>query len=700
MLLRGGTLHGTRPSPSFDAMALQLRKRQQDAIHRMLNLNVTRIVPIGEREAEETEVYKILVMDRHCFDVITPLVRVNELRRHGVTLHLRLDNERQPIHDVPAVYFVRPTAHNVARISADFAAGLYEAYHLNFSSSLPRPMLEDLAAGSVKANAAGKVAKVFDQYVDFVSLAEDIFSLAQKDAYVALNDPTAKDADVETAVAEVVKGLLSVCATLGRVPIIRCPRGGAAEMVAQQLTKQLRDHVDARGSMFSDDGYAGAGSLSLGSREERPILCIFERNFDLAAALQHAWTYAPLVHDVLDMRLNRVDITQGSSALDAAAGKKSYDLEDNDPFWRANADSQFPKVAEEVEAQLAAYKKAIAEVNAQTSLGDPSSDADMATNTQKLVSAVASLPELQERKKFIDKHTNIATALLGHIKNRGLDEYFALEEDLLAGKGDKTAVMGLLQATGRGTPEDKLRLAIIYAMTHSSGDDAMSPADAEALEGALRASGADAAALGFVQRMAKLNQSLAATTTNETGRGRDARATTAAHPGAGSESNLLDYAERLYGQSLSAVAKGVKSLLASDRQLAVARATEALMSNEPDSRECAEYAWYDAKAKATTDGNPPVGAVGEGAPAHDHAIAFVMGGGNYLEAESVRAIAKGDDAGGGGRAGDGGGLGDARAAARLGGATRRRSVAYGATEMLTGAEFVAQLGALGRKTGH
>ncbi|ACO61084.1 predicted protein [Micromonas commoda] len=637
-------------------MALQLRKRQQDAIHRMLNLNVTRIVPIGEREAEETEVYKILVMDRHCFDVITPLVRVNELRRHGVTLHLRLDNERQPIHDVPAVYFVRPTAHNVARISADFAAGLYEAYHLNFSSSLPRPMLEDLAAGSVKANAAGKVAKVFDQYVDFVSLAEDIFSLAQKDAYVALNDPTAKDADVETAVAEVVKGLLSVCATLGRVPIIRCPRGGAAEMVAQQLTKQLRDHVDARGSMFSDDGYAGAGSLSLGSREERPILCIFERNFDLAAALQHAWTYAPLVHDVLDMRLNRVDITQGSSALDAAAGKKSYDLEDNDPFWRANADSQFPKVAEEVEAQLAAYKKAIAEVNAQTSLGDPSSDADMATNTQKLVSAVASLPELQERKKFIDKHTNIATALLGHIKNRGLDEYFALEEDLLAGKGDKTAVMGLLQATGRGTPEDKLRLAIIYAMTHSSGDDAMSPADAEALEGALRASGADAAALGFVQRMAKLNH------------------------------NLLDYAERLYGQSLSAVAKGVKSLLASDRQLAVARATEALMSNEPDSRECAEYAWYDAKAKATSDGNPPVGAVGEGAPAHDHAIAFVMGGGNYLEAESVRAIAKGDDgAGGGGRAGDGGG---------------RRSVAYGATEMLTGAEFVAQLGALGRKTGH
>ena len=690
-------------------MALQLRKRQQDAIHRMLNLNVSRVVPLGEREAEETEVYKILVMDRHCFDVITPLVRVNELRRHGVTLHLLLDNERQPIHDVPAVYFVAPSAHNVARITADFAAGLYEAYHLNFSSSLPRPMLEELAAGSVKANAAGKVAKVFDQYADFVSLSEDIFSLAQRDAYVALNDPTAKDADVENAVSDVVKGLLSVCATLGRVPIIRCPRGGAAEMVAQQLEKALRDHVAARGSMFSDaHGFGGPSS--------RPILVIFERNFDLAAALQHAWTYAPLVHDVLGMRLNRVDITQGSSALDAAAGKKSYDLEvsfeflfifireirltssmfctlqDNDPFWTANDDAQFPKVAEEVENELAAYKKAIAEVNAQTSLGED--DGDMASNTQKLVSAVASLPELQERKKFIDKHTNIATALLGHIKNRGLDEYYALEEDLLAGKGDKVAVTALLQATGRGTPEDKLRLAIIYAMTHQ-GDDAMSPADAEALEGALRASGADAAALGFVQRMAKLNRSLA-NSAPQMGQKAGGNA------GGDSESNLLDYAERLYGQSLSAVAKGVKSLLSSDRQLAIARATEALMRNEADSYECEEFGWYDAKSPQSTNGAVPHGVVGNGST-NEHAMVFVMGGGNYLEAESVRAIAtkgaEGDDVMGAGagsslrdRPGAGGSL--------VGAVGKKRSVVYGATEMLTGAEFVGQLGALGRKTGH
>lgn len=39
-------------------------------------------------------------------DILAPLLHVNELRKHGVTLHLLLDSERQPIPDVPAVYFV------------------------------------------------------------------------------------------------------------------------------------------------------------------------------------------------------------------------------------------------------------------------------------------------------------------------------------------------------------------------------------------------------------------------------------------------------------------------------------------------------------------------------------------------------------------------------------------------------------------
>lgn len=84
-------------------------------------------------------------------------------------------------------------------------------------------------------------------------------------------------------------GLFSVLVTLGIVPIIRCPKGGAAEHVAAALESRLRDHLKARSNLFSEGTSALAATLS------RPLLVIFDRNFDLSVMLQHCWSYKPLV---------------------------------------------------------------------------------------------------------------------------------------------------------------------------------------------------------------------------------------------------------------------------------------------------------------------------------------------------------------------------------------------------------------------
>ena len=101
-------------------MSFSIRQKQHDAVVQMLNLNTGRLGASSLDENAPNEVYKVLVMDRHCFEIIPPLVKVHELRRHGVTLHLLLENDRQPIPDVPAVYFVAPTEDNVTRRSPSF----------------------------------------------------------------------------------------------------------------------------------------------------------------------------------------------------------------------------------------------------------------------------------------------------------------------------------------------------------------------------------------------------------------------------------------------------------------------------------------------------------------------------------------------------------------------------------------------------
>ena len=64
------------------------------------------------------EAFKVLVLDKQTKDIIAPLLKVSDLRKYGVTLHLMITTERQSIPDVPAIYFVDATEDNIRLIVA------------------------------------------------------------------------------------------------------------------------------------------------------------------------------------------------------------------------------------------------------------------------------------------------------------------------------------------------------------------------------------------------------------------------------------------------------------------------------------------------------------------------------------------------------------------------------------------------------
>ncbi|KAK9287541.1 hypothetical protein L1049_015962 [Liquidambar formosana] len=609
-------------------MALNLRQKQTECIIRMLNLNQ----PVNSTGTANDEVYKILIYDKFCQNILSPLIHVKDLRKHGVTLYFLIDKDRKSVHDVPAVYFVQPNPSNVHRIVADASRSLYDTFHLNFSSSIPRPLLEDLASGTLNSDSIHRISKVHDQYLEFVTLEENLFSLAQKSSYVQLNDPSAGDREIEEIIERIVSGLFCVVATLAVVPIIRCPRGGPAEMVASALDQRLRDHLLSKNNLFTEGG-------NFVTSFQRPILCIFDRNFELSVGIQHDFRYRPLVHDVLGLKLNRLSV-QGEKG-----GMRSYEMDSSDPFWVANGSLEFPEVAVEIETQLNKYKKDVDEVNRRTGGNDGAEfdGQDLIGNTKHLMNAVNSLPELTERKQVIDKHTNIATVLLGEIKERSLDSFAKKENDMMVrGSIDRSELLGVLR--GKGTKMDKLRFAILYLIS----TEITNQSEVEAVESALRESEVDTSAFQYVKKIKSLNVSLASANS-------------------ASRSNIVDWAEKLYGQSISAVTAGVKNLLSSDRQLALTRTVEALMEGKPNP-EVETFLAFDPRAPKSSSG---VGSSHLKGPFKE-AIVFMIGGGNYVEYGSLLELARQQPV---------------------------KHVIYGATEILTGVEFVEQLALLGQKMG-
>ena len=584
----------------------------------MINFNA----PQTKANAAEPQ-WKILVYDRFGQDIISPLLTVKELRDLGVTLHLNLHTDRDPIPDVPAIYFVMPTDDNIQRICRDFQNGLYESYYLNFISAISRQKLEDIASAAVQSGSVQQVSKVVDQYLNFISLEDDLFSLRHQDrepiSYYAINRGDVKDSEMEATMDIIVDSLFSVFVTLGTVPIIRCPRGNAAEMVSEKLDKKLRENLrDARNSLFAAEAAPGQFSF------QRPLLVVLDRNLDLATMMHHTWTYQALIHDVLDLRLNRVEIEEvidepaHSPSRKPRTKKKAYDMSAKDQFWAAQKGSPFPTVAEAVQESLDAYRAEEEEVKKlKAAMGlegeDDAAISMLSDTTARLTSAVSSLPELLEKKRLIDMHTNIATALLEHIKLRKLDSYFEMEEKMMSKSTLTQSLMDIISDPEAGKPEDKVRLFIIALICGPP----MSEAEIDQYCVALQASNCDLAAVQYVRRW-KSYSKITASPTMYAGGGVSST---------GMFSNLLS-------KGSSFVMEGVKNLVVKRHNLPTTRIVDALMELK-SLQEVEDFRYFDPKLLRAESGSVP-----RSKSPFQEAFVFIVGGGNYIEYQNLMDYAR------------------------------------------------------------
>ncbi|KRX91229.1 Sec1 family domain-containing protein 1, partial [Trichinella pseudospiralis] len=571
-------------------------------------------------------------------DILSPLISVKELRECGVTLHLLLSSQRQSLPEVPCIYFIMPIRESVDLLCKDLAGGMYESYYLNFISPLSRPLLEDVATVAVETNSVSQIQKVFDQYLSFISLEDDLFVLKKYTdenpfSFYAMNRPQVDSGAMEEIVNAIVDGLFSVCVTLGAVPYIRCPRGNAAELVAGKLNTKIRDSLlDGRNSLFTDDGLRS----SLYSFQ-RPVLIICDRSLDLTTPLHHTWTYQALINEVLPFQLNRVKLDANS-----ASKAKELDINVNDKFWIAQKGNPFPTVAEAIQEELESYRAKEEDIRKlKHSMGlDGETDETISLltdNTAELTSTVNSLPELLEHKRLIDMHTNIATAVLEQIKCRKLDVFFEAEEKIMNKQATERPVIDMIKDAECGSVEDKMRIALIkYLCTD------MSENEVAQLMQALESIDCDVSAFKYLKRVKQFSSN----------------ATSDQYSGGGTKT--VNMFSKLLSQSSQFIMEGVKNLVIPKRNLPLTGIVDAIMEmkNNP---EVDGYLQFDPKLYKTTVAYAPHGQQQKSKTSFNDTIVFMIGGGTYAEYQNLVEYRK------------------------------SRRIIYGCTELVNGCQFLSQL---------
>lgn len=647
---------------SLTPTSMSLKSAQLKAVYRMLAFNEDAdtfdddyiLPPAGSSHNQ----WKILIYDAACRSIISPLLSVSQLRRRGVTLHLLLNSEREPIPDVPAVYFCRPTKENLAIIAKDCGKGLYGRSHLNFVTKLDRSLMEDFARLVVQSGSLEAVAGVHDQYLDFVCLEQQLFSLSKKKSFALYNGAGATDQMIESAMTEITYGLFSVVATLGKVPIIRCPKGGAPEMVARKLNKMISEHPTL---------------LRNKSSLHRPLLVILDRNADLITPIQHTSTYQALIDDMLKHNANRVefDVTDNSGKRPKATDKK-FDLDpDEDPFYSQHKFQPFPEAIESNGVELQEVTAREQSIRSKATGQDPTNMPDpMASSATDLATAVDSLPALLDRKKQLEVHTSILQAVMNQVAARDIPQFFELETSLATGsyknnlEGAKASVMELAADPEKGNVEDKLRLVVVYILTTNAKTadvDEVTAAVQQAMETKMNKQDrvtleAGIKAIGYLKQLRAMHMLPLSAALQEI----DSSST-----GAGRSDLLTSFMSKATTQASGLLAKAadrVSSMLGKTQKHYATRVVENLCEMKPTTEDD-DYLYLDPRVKGDVDvaklrmmNRAPIREI----------TAFVIGGGCYAEYQNLQMVAN-----------------------------DRRTISYGSTELLDAGEFLAQLAQLG-----
>ncbi|TKC43059.1 hypothetical protein EI555_007662, partial [Monodon monoceros] len=349
---------------------------------------------------------KVLLMDKETTGIVSMVYTQSEILQKEVYLFERIDSQnREIMKHLKAICFLRPTKENVDYLIQELRRPKY-----NFSNVISKSDVKSLA----EADEQEVVAEVQEFYGDYIAVNPHLFSL----------------------------NILGCCQ---KCPMIRYQLSSEtakrlAECVKQVITKEYELFEFRR-------------------TEVPPLLLILDRCDDAITPLLNQWTYQAMVHELLGINNNRIDLSRVPGI--------SKDLREvvlsaeNDEFYANNMYLNFAEIGSNIKNLMEDFqKKKPKEQQKLESIAD-------------MKAFVENYPQFKKMSGTVSKHVTVVGELSRLVSERNLLEVSEVEQELACQNDHSSALQNVkrLLQNPKVTEFDAARLVMLYALhyeRHSS----------------------------------------------------------------------------------------------------------------------------------------------------------------------------------------------------------------------------------------
>lgn len=403
-------------------------------------------------------------MDKVTVKVMSCSCKMADITDEGISLVEDLSKRRQPLPTMEVVYFIQPTRESVSMFISDMTgrSPLYKKAYVFFSSPISRDLLQLIKKDT---SLLSRISALREVNLEYLAIDTQGFSTDSERALEQLfAEQSDKSQDYKVCIDTMACRLATVFASMKEFPTVRFCAPKSAKDTTMPTT--FRELVSTKlAAELSDRLVKYKSTISNYPQTETCELLIVDRSIDPIAPVIHEWTYDAMCHDLLNMEGNKYvyEMTTHKGRKE----KKEVLLEEHDPVWLELRDLHFAEASlrlHENMSQFGSMNKA-----AQIRLGLREGDDLSTRDLQKMVQA---LPQYGDQLDKLSLHIDIAAKLNDIIKVNELRDIGHLEQDFVFGDAGTKELISFLKTKEVISTENKLRLLMIYAVTHPEKFDA------------------------------------------------------------------------------------------------------------------------------------------------------------------------------------------------------------------------------------